>query len=53
MTWYAWALIAYIVIDRIGTVAMIGRQIDLTPAFAVTSLVTGSLIVWAILSLAA
>ncbi len=53
MTWYAWTLIAYIVIDRILTVAWIGRTIDITHDIAVLSLITGTLIIWAILSLAA
>lgn len=52
MTWVAWALIAYVVIDRVSMVAMICRSVDLTPSLAVTSLVTGSLIVWAVLVLA-
>jgi hypothetical protein len=52
MTWFATAMVIYIVIDRLLTVAWIGRQIDITPGFAVTSLLTGALWVWGVLALA-
>lgn len=56
MPWYAWALIAYFVIDRISNVALCGRKpayaVKITPAFAVGSLISGALMVWAIVALA-
>jgi hypothetical protein len=52
MTWYAWVLVAYIVVD-LCAVAWIGRSIEMTPAVAVVSLVSGGLLVWAVVSLAA
>ena len=52
MSLNAWALIAYIVLDRIYVVAIVGRTVEITPAYAVTSLVTGALWVWVILALA-
>ncbi len=54
MPWYAWAVIIYLAIDRLGTVLVVNRwSIDITPAFAFTSLITGGLMVWAIVELAA
>jgi hypothetical protein len=52
MSTLAWALIAYIALDRMATVAMVGRSIEITPAYAVVSLILGGLWVWAILALA-
>lgn len=51
MPWYVLLFIIYIVTDRIAAVSMIGRRIDITPGFAVTSLIVGALQVWALLSL--
>jgi hypothetical protein len=51
MPWYAWLIVLYYVVDRVGTVAMVGRQIDITPAFAVASLFTGGLLVWGTVAL--
>lgn len=54
MTWYAWVLIGYIVLDRLATVALAGTsfKVEVTNAFAVGSLISGALIIWAIVSLA-
>lgn len=54
MPWYAVVLIVYIALDRIFTVAVCGDDyaINITPAFAVLSLISGALIIWAIVSLA-
>lgn len=45
-------MIAYYVIDRVLTIAWIGRTMELTPAFAVTSLFTGALLVAGVVELA-
>lgn len=52
MSWVAWTLIAYIVIDRLWHVAHIGHAIELTPGTAIIALIAGALHVWAILVLA-
>ena len=56
MPWYAWAAIVWIAVDRLVTVGLCGRrpvyQIKVTPAFAVTSLISGALFVWCVVSLA-
>lgn len=52
MTWYAWALVIYFIVDRLCIIAMVGRSITIEPSVAVTSVITGSLIIWAILKLA-
>jgi hypothetical protein len=51
MPWYAWVLVIYLALDRLMTVASIGRTIDITPAFAVVSLITGGLFIWALVTL--
>lgn len=52
MTWYAWVLIAYIALERLMTVAQIGKRLEITPPIAVESLITGGLMIWLIVSLA-
>jgi hypothetical protein len=52
VTWYAWAIVAYYVFDRLATVAWVGHRVDITPALAAANLITGALIVWAVLALA-
>lgn len=54
MPWYIIALIVYICLDRLLTVGLSGRRppytIEMTPAYAVASLITGALIIWALVS---
>jgi hypothetical protein len=45
-------MIAYTVLDRLYVVAIVGRVIEITPAYAMAALVVGSLWIWAILALA-
>jgi hypothetical protein len=52
MSWIAFVLIAYLAIDRVFTVAIVGRSIEITPAYAVASLISSAFWVWAILALA-
>lgn len=54
MPWYAWVIVAYIVLDRLITVAVAGkgRKIEITSSFAVSSLISGAVIIWGIVSLA-
>lgn len=54
MPWYAIALIVYIVLDRLYTVAVCGdgKTIDITLGFAAVSLITGALFIWAVVALA-
>lgn len=52
MPWQIWAVVIYLIIDRLMTVAAAGRGrfVDLTWGFAITSLITGALMIWAIVS---
>jgi hypothetical protein len=54
MPWYVYLLIGWIALDRLLTVlyAGQGKVIEITNVFAAVSLVTGTLMVWAIISLA-
>lgn len=52
MPWYAIVLIAYIVLDRLLTVAFVGHRLEIKPATAVANLITGALCIWAIVALA-
>lgn len=52
MPWYAWVAIAFIAIDRLGTVASVGEEVEVTPGFAVASLIAGGLMIWVVLALA-
>lgn len=53
MPWYAWALIAWTAFERLTTVAMIGETVKVGRGAAVLRLVTGGLVVWAVVELAA
>jgi hypothetical protein len=52
MSTVAWLLVGYVALDRILTVAWIGRTWKITHGGAVLALITGALIVWGIVSLA-
>lgn len=52
MEWYAWALVIYIVIDRLLGIAYIGKSIEITKAFVILSMISGFLIIWAVVSAA-
>lgn len=45
MSTLLWCIVGYLVLDRLMTVAWIGRTIDIDRVFAVTSLITGGLMV--------
>ena len=51
MHWYGWALVIYIAFDRLCTVGYVGRSLEITPTIAVTTLITGVLLIWAVLAL--
>lgn len=52
MNLVAWLIVCYFALDRLATVAMIGRSIEVTRAGAVASLITGTLIVLGVVGLA-
>ena len=52
MSAVAWLIIVYIVIDRIITLAMVGKSVTIDRATAFLTLITGSLIVWGVVYLA-
>lgn len=53
MTWYAWTLIAVLVVSALATVLRIGEPREpLTPGAAVIVLVGNGLVIWAIIALA-
>lgn len=45
MSTLLWAIAGYIAIDRLLTIAWVGRTVDITRAHAVVSVVTGAFIV--------
>jgi hypothetical protein len=46
------AFAIYIIVDRLFTVGWVGKSIDITPAFAVVSIVTGTFLVVVLLKAA-
>jgi hypothetical protein len=53
MSFTAALLVGYVVLDRLLTLAMAGRgkAIEITWSFCLASFITGSIIVWGVLSL--
>lgn len=53
MPWYVIVFIVYIILDRCATLwyAGQGKAVKITGATAILSLITGSLIIWMVLSL--
>lgn len=52
MSAVAWLIIGYIALDRLLTVAFVGRSWEITHSGVVLSLITGGLLVWGVVSLA-
>lgn len=53
MTWYAWVVIAVLVINPLLAIAIIGKpRKPLTSGNAIFGLIGNALIIWAILALA-
>ena len=50
MPWYVVVFIAYIVIARLASIALINQYIKLSPGLVITSMITGALMIWAMLA---
>jgi hypothetical protein len=49
----AWLLVVYVAFNAIWTVALTGRSVEITPSFAVGTLIISALKVWAVLAILA